>query len=318
MAWEQRNLKVLLPDAMKQVSDTAAGVSSSLQTVVDILDAALKAAQVFATPTADPTSALITALQDELEDIVNDTFGTGFFQLIVTPYTVENPRYDTFGIPLLTPGEVITTMSTSFDDAGDSRRPQFSDSANVTGFGIIATAPDATQLLTAVNGLLSVLNLKEFQNLKLRLDRAVLAESGTTPVRSIQPDWSSVKLEDIPGFSDIKASLVSFLNQIRGYQKVADAFLDDFLSALTNKVNAITNAVDELNKAIQAIEQGLGATGVYWLNIPTAVGGNTYLKQQLPDSFLSSLTTNGYSAGALYVAGGPSVSGLEALKDMLD
>lgn len=312
MAWEKKDVTSVLPDEFSDLATTAETLSSNLTAIVDVLKAAVLVAKVFVTTNVDPFSTLAQAIIGEIEELINDFFASGFSMLVITPNDIENGSFDSFGVPTMTPDRALKEAIASFDDVGDARRPQFSDSASVTGFALLVTAPNIDDLVTKLEGLKSVLNLK---GLDVYLKQAKRAQ--TQPTRaSKMPDWKTTKLADIPGFSDLHKSLKGYLNQFKGYLVTGDAFLDDFIKALENKVNAITKAVDELNESIDKIVGGIGASGAYWLDIPEATGGNTYLKAQIPDSDLSALTVNNYTAMVLFVAGGASTAGLENFKSV--
>ena len=314
MAWEKRDIASALPDEFTDIADSAASLSDNLTTVVDTLKAAVLVAKAFVTTNIDPYSVLALAIIAELEALIDDFFASGFSMLVITPNDIENGSFDAFGIPTMTPKRALDEAVKSFDDAGDTRRPQFSDSAQVVGFGMLVTAVSIDELVDKLKGLQSLLNLNGIDFYLNQAERA--KATPPAPVPSTIPDWKTTKLADIPGFSDLHRSIKGFLNQMRGYLITGDGFLDDFIESLETKVNAISKATTELNNAIDKVIGGIGASGAYWLDIPEAVGGNTYLKAQLPDSTLSSLTVNNYTAMVLFVAGGPSTAGLDNFKSV--
>jgi len=316
VAWEQRNVAAELPSEFSGLVASAQGVSTSLETAANLLKAAVNTAKLFVTSNVDPTSALANAIITEIETVVDDFFSTGFFVLTITPNDLARPSYDSFGLPTMTPAQAIAAAQASFDDAGDNIRPQFSSSASVTGFGIMATSASVEDLIDKLRGLISLLNL---DGLALYLEQAERTfPPNQAPVASTPPDWSSTKLADIPGFSDLHRAIQGYLSQFRGYLTTGDNFLDDYIKTIEHKVNSIARAVDELNQAIDAIVGAVGATGVYYLNIPTNTGGNDYLKKSLSDSELESLTTNKYTAMTLFVAGGANTSGLENFRSVFE
>lgn len=314
MTWEKKDVASVLPSAFEDLSTTAETLSSSLTAIVDVLKAAVLVAKVFVTTNADPFSALATAIIAEIEALINDFFASGFSMLVITPNDIENGSFDSFGVPTMTPDRALKEAIASFDDLGDTRRPQFSDAASVTGFALLVTAPNIDDLVTKLEGLKSVLNLKGFDIYLKQAKRAQAQPAVLVP--SKLPDWKTTKLADIPGFSDLHKALKGYLNQFKGYLVTGDAFLDDFIKALETKVNAISKSVDESNEAIDKVIGGIGASGAYWLDIPSSTGGNKYLKEQLPDDDLSALTVNNYTAMVLFVAGGADTSGLENFKSV--
>ena len=314
MAWEKRDIASALPDGFTDLADSAATLSGNLETVVDLLKTAVLVAKAFVSTNIDPYSTLAGAIITEIEGLVDDFFASGFSILVITPNDIENGSFDAFGVPTMTPDRALTEAVKSFDDAGDTRRPQFTDNATVTGFGILVTAVSIDELVIALRGLLSLLNLDGIAFYLTQAERA--QATPPAPVPSTIPNWNTTKMADIPGFSDLHRSLKGFLNQMRGYLVTGDNFLDDFIDSLENKVSAIARATDELNAAIDKVVGGLGASGAYWLDIPEANGGVTYLKTQIPDDALSALTVNKYTAMILFVAGGANTTGLINFKSV--
>lgn len=319
MTWESKTLNSILPGPFAQLASAANTAANGLDAVATVLNTAVTLVKAFQTTTSDPFFALVNALISDAEDLLNDTFGAGFFLLLVTPYTIESPTYDiTFKIPTLTPAQALTRAQQSFDDQGDLARPQFTDSATVTGFGIMATAVSPDILLEKVQGLLSLMNLKEFNDLYDKYNKAIqVHDDPTSVIRSRQPDWTSIRLQDIPPFGDLYKQMKGYLNLFKGYATTANNATDDFLNTLTRKITAISQQATALSDAIDAVIGGLGASGVYWLDIAPTGGGNTYLKASLPDSTLQALTQNKYTVMALFVAGGPGVDSLETFKSIL-
>lgn len=314
MPWQQRTISSQLPSGFNSLTTSAESLSGSLETAVDVLKGAVLVAKAFVVTNVDPFGTLANAIITEIQILVDDFFATGFSMLVITPNDIENGSFDAFGIPTMTPGRALAEAVKSFDDAGDTRRPQFSDSATVTAFGILVTAVSIDELVTKLEGLRSLLNLKGIDFYLNQVKRA--QASPPAPIPSVIPNWKTTKLADIPGFSDLHRSLKGFLNQFQGYLVTGDGFLDDFVASLENKVNAISRSVDELNSAIDKVVGGVGATGAYWLDIPEATGGNALLKAQIPDITLSGLTVNNYTAMVLFVAGGVNTTGLTNFKSV--
>ena len=124
------------------------------------------------------------------------------------------------------------------------------------------------------------------------------------PQRSIQPDWQARTLKNIPPFGDLYNTLKVYLSQFKGYATTANDAITTLLNTLINKLNTISNSLTRLNNNINTIVNALGASGVYYLDIPASTGGNQYLINSLSDPQFNSLTQNKYSAMVLIVAGG--------------
>ena len=148
MPWEQQEVT---DPAQQAVSTALTPVSNALGAISPILSttsALLDIAKAFIIGTIDPLQAALLKAIEGLEETLNDIFGSGMFTLTVNPFRLEGVRqFDDFGTPLMTPADIINEMVQSFDDLGDGNRPQFSESAEVVAFGLIATAPDLAGLL---------------------------------------------------------------------------------------------------------------------------------------------------------------------------
>ncbi|HEC63772.1 MAG TPA: hypothetical protein ENI23_00595 [bacterium] len=317
MTWEQKTIITVLPDEFQALATTAETVSTSLEAINDILNTAVALIKTFVLGGFDPFQALATALLDETQTLVDDTFSSGFFQLVITPDIVEGTKYDTtFGIKTLTPGEALKAAMAAFDDEGDTNRPTFTDSATVVGFGFLITVVSPSEFVTSIRGLTSVINLDQLNFTLNKLEKAL--EPRPLAEKSTLPDWDSVKLQNIKPFNELYVALNSYIALFRGYLTVADSSINDFLDALEAKVGSITDAVTKLNDSIQSITGGIGASGAYFLDIPLFTGGNTYLKAAIANEELSALTQNKHTAFVLYIAGGPSVPTLDFIKTFFE
>lgn len=314
MSWTQHTIGVHVPEAIGAAADGADAIAGALDAVVGTAASLVDAASAFYGSTADPAASLVTSLVDEIATLVDDTFGTGVYMLVATPYNVGPLPPGLAGVPRLTPRTCITRMVASFDDQGDDDRPQFSDSANVAALGIMATAADATALITAVEALASLIDIPDLHRMIERARR----DSGSMPhpSRSRPPDWRSVTMRSIPPFSNLYPALTGLLENLRSATVTADNVLSDLSSVMQKRVTRLATLAENLSSAIDAIVSAAAASGLYVLDIPPGTGGNERLKVALRDPELEGLSENGYTAAVLMVAGGPSVAGLESIKEL--
>src|SRR5207244_7723 len=155
---------------------------STLTPILSTVSTLLSVAQAFYTSTTDPYKSLVTGLLSQAQAFNNDLFGTGVFNLSVTADNRQGRiRYDSFGMPLMTLQEAILAAVDSFSDTGDTFRPQFSLSANVVAVGFLATAPSPDQFKALLDSLLSILDLPDWSNFRLRIKR-IQAAPTTAPV----------------------------------------------------------------------------------------------------------------------------------------
>lgn len=313
MSWKQSPVNGPVSDAVK---DALTPISNSLGSVAPLLATAkalLDIAKVFVQGVNDPFAQIISQAADELEDLINDTFGTGFFVLTVNPFKLEGiRRFDDFGTPLLTPSQAIEIMVNSFDDLGDENRPQFSDSATVTSFGIMATAPDLAGLLDLIRQLIALFAIPEWELILTEHER----RSDDTVTPSVAPDWESLRLNSFSPFDEVQRNLNELLEAVRGTTVVPDSNLADLIDLITQKVTRLQQLTEQI-RAI--IDQAAGSvTGLYVFELDPTTGGNNLIKQELRDPFLEQCTPdNGYTVSVLFVGGGPSLIPVQNLKELL-
>src|SRR5271154_5548535 len=151
MSWNYQNVAGPIPSGLANIVQEFGTVISALSPLLSAASAAVEAAQIFFNPTTSPYAAIVTALIAELEAFNNDLFATGVYYLSVTGDTALNlgipVKHDSLGIPLLTPKQAIQAAINSFNDTCDTNRPQFSQYAEITAFGIMATSPAPEQFL---------------------------------------------------------------------------------------------------------------------------------------------------------------------------
>ena len=172
MPWQQKALLPPLPPEAQDVVDDLNAVAGSIIPILDAAATILDAAKIFFSAGSDLYAALMTALITEVENLINDLFGSGAFELMVHNSSVLSTKLqkDKFGIQLITPADAVNLAIQSFDDLGDDQRPQFSDAASVAGFGFLVTQKDVFLLVKILEALATVLGLPQldviFEDLK--------------------------------------------------------------------------------------------------------------------------------------------------------
>ena len=345
MSWEKKPVPAPLIDGLE---DIATAITSITQPVIVLLETALAAievAKIFFLTSANPTTALANALIGELEKLNNDTFGTGVFQLVVQPFDISTKftipgvgllssvdtdaklvefaqagatfALDDFGIPALSPQTNISKILQSFDDEGDSERPQFSDGAQVTAFGFMITAPNVGDFNDILESLLAVWEIGDFRKLLNRLKESINAETaGVIPIPSRKPDWDSVRFNSVDFLAKTQNEINKQLAFLKGLIGSVDDILGDFIILVERKITNLKTIIEEFNALINTIKNALSASGVYLLNVPPATGGNEYLKEQINDPQFQS-SKDSISASVIYVGGGASLAPVDAIRTIL-
>jgi len=314
MSWQQVDLAPPLPPEVQAILADLTVAGNSVATTLGIISDALDIVKIYYQAGSDLFKAIMSALVTELENLMNDLFGAGVFELFVTPFNVNRRglTIDKLGIPKVTPAQAINFAVNSFDDTGDEQRPIFSDGANVAAFGLLITAPDIILFYEILKKLGVFWKTKEFEIL---IQRVELAQNPKT--RSFNPDWSSFKFNQIEYIGQLQKDMGETLALIKGYMLVAD-------DVMTKLIDALQKKIDDLNArivALQAIVDLIGSldemAGVWFLNVPLGPGGTALIKKELKDQVLSGLSFNNYTMMALYMGGGPNAQAAETWRALL-
>lgn len=238
-------------------------------------------------------------------------------------------KFDKHGIPQMTPAECINAMIASFEDLGDQQRPQFTSSAQVASFGVIITAPDLVGFVPLLTNLLDVFNLRPLSDLlnkyisKANLDP--LGNPDTSKVVSRAPDWTSYKLSSIGALGEQRNELIKILNTLRGYVETADNAVVSLINVIETKISNLLDTVSSFNDLITRLRSVSAASGVWTFNLPASTGGVELIQEQLrisaedPDQRGVNLLNidSGYTVGVLFVGGGPSLSAVDTIRDLI-
>lgn len=345
MTWTKKSIPAPIPEGLDVIAAESSAILSAVSPILDTAISALEAASAFIGSDEDPIQSIALVLLQELQNFNNDLFGTGVFNLVVNPFNLlgendpmsiaENqalapylPNFnktfgvrkrDQFGWPLVSPGKIIDIMQQSFDDDGDVNRPQFSESAEVCAFGFLITAPSLESLRPLMESLQAVMDLKQFENILKKL-KSKLGEDpneGGFIVPSRQPDWTSFRMNSMEPFKSIQRSVNSQIDYYEGLLTTADKALDDLTKVLTAKVTTLRTIIEDLNTILSDLTNATAASGIYLLDVPPAIGGNDYLKSQLDSEELDDLKNNNYSLGVLFVGGGPSLTTVNSIRELL-
>lgn len=318
MSWKLQSVPAPIPDGVQTIVDTLDSVATPLIAALDVLSTALNAAKIFFTSTSDPFSALVGSLLTEVQDLINDLFGTGVFVLFVDATKIEGRvAVDTFGIPTLKPDLALSTAVASFDDTGDTDRPQFSDSAQVAALGLLLTAPDVNEFIALFTRLEAVFDLEPFKRLLTLLNRKTNVVPPDPPVPSILPDWDSLKLNNIKAMSDIQVQLNNVLGLVQGYVTTPDDIINDLITILDRKVTDLQRIASDFQTLLETLANATAASGIHVLNVATNTGGNTYLKSQILELDTTAIRDNEYTAFVLFVGGGASLTTVETIRDLI-
>ncbi len=320
MSWTPKTITPPLPPGAVAVVSAISAATSTIGGVLSTVSALLNAAKIFFTGGTDLLQALMGAVISEAENLNNDFFGSGAFQLIISPFDLFGPRYledgngkDQYKIPYLTPRDAISAAVRSLDDTGDINRPVFSDAANIAAFGLLVTAPDVRALISLMESLLSVWKLDDLEFIITRTK----AKAAPKPKKSVPVDWTSLKFNQIAALGDIQAENNKALAIARGYLNVGDNVITQMIDTIQRKVSVLNNSVATFQQVINLLTAAAGIPNVFVLDVPLGPGGTRRLKTELRDANLESLLLNKYTLMLLYVGGGPSALGVDNIRKLM-
>jgi len=101
MAWQACNLNITIPEPVKVLADAAGTLSGGLETSLAVIQGLINLIKPFYEGSVDPAAALFNEAINQAETMVGDLFGSGVYQLIVTPVGCGHLPGDKSGFPLL-------------------------------------------------------------------------------------------------------------------------------------------------------------------------------------------------------------------------
>jgi len=313
MSWKKQTLRFPIPKEVTSIVDTVGIIPTTLSPILSVVSSLLTVAKFIYGGSFDLFKKLVGGLIGELEDLINDLFGTGMFMLVVQPFDAEGKlTYDSEGIPIITPAQAIKTAQDSFDDLGDENRPIFSDDAVVVGFGFLITAPD---LPTFKYTLDSVLNIFDIPQLRFTLKKFEETEPTPKPP-SVKPDWDGLKFNSIDGLKEVQEKLLGVVGLLNGMMVTPDDNVNDLIDSIGEKVTNLQNTVDEFQALLDQLKGSINIDGLYMWSADKLSGGTNYLKEQLSSSKMNEIKDT-YSAMVLFVGGGPSLIPVNAMKELI-
>ena len=275
--------------------------ASDLDTAVASLDAILKTLTIFQQDYTDPTAALASAVINELENLVKDLAGIGGYMLVNLPKGTYTPNGWSHW---------VSQVQMSFDDKGDHRRPQFSDSAVCGGLVLVAGAPSLSGFLTAIKPLGLLFDLNGFDE-KLEQILASQASYQRPTQPSEYPDWQSFQARDLEPVSQIETELLGLLANLQSQVSKADSVYKLFAEELTDRINTLKAVAERLKKLAKTFGSDLNKTGFYQLEIPESSGGVNYYKKQLMNAEPPGFSDTSYIAGVALCGGAGTLAGLQ-------
>ena len=129
------------------------------------------------------------------------------------------------------------------------------------------------------------------------------------------PNFKASKLEDLIGdFNVFFASIDALTDSLRKMADDAGKALEDIIAYLDSKIAELEEINVALQKILALFTVGLPAAGIYTLNIPVAVGGNEYIKQELQSAVNAPPDSLDFTFGFMMMGEGKT---FKVLQDLL-
>lgn len=313
MAWKKGDISAPASGPLASAAGAVGGAIGTMSSVLQVASTLLGVASALYKANQDPFAAGFNSVLQQVQNLNNDLFASGVYQLTINQFDVPGVRpVDDFGIPLLTPREALQMAINSFDDLADPNRPQFSNSATVSGFGFLATSATPDGLMALIQDILRVFGIPDWQVLLRRYQEATQLP---TPA-SQYPDWKSLRLNSIPQLKGMQDATNKVIQNARGNLLTSDKNVTDLISMIETKASRARRLVKDMQENIAALQGAAKATGLYTLDIPSGPGGNQRLKDEIFDCPLIVSNTK-YTVVAIFVGGGPSLVPINTVKGLV-
>lgn len=305
--WKQVTLSDLLPEEVQQIASDAAGVAQSVADVVEGVGEVVQTVGQWMLVASDPYEALVNAILLDIEALLADLRDAGIYVLPIVPFGLRYAEdFD----------DVVGKIVSSLDDRCDPDRPQFSQSADVAAAIFLVSGPDLKGLWDSVlKALAQVFDMGAFRELKWlddpnafnQWDRFRRSADGR------EPDWESISLgRAIPVLGDLLNEMLKFSRHLRGLTASTGDFIDTFAQALLQKAAELQTLAQELEDLTDALENLLNLSGVWYVYIE-AGGVDGFVIDLQNSTNKPPFDENSFVAGAVFLAGGPSVAQFEGL-----
>jgi hypothetical protein len=335
MSWKLSKVTSPVSDELVNFVEKASILSEKVSAVLNNATGLLDIVSILFSTKTDPMAATMVTIVELLKAFLNDMFGTGIYSLVVSPLHLEDqfngmsevkkvivdrlfedsvPENLTTegGIPVLTPYKAIEHAIESFDDFWDKNRPQFSELAQVSAYGIMVTAPTKEVFIELLELLSVVFSIPDF-DLLLRKLEIIGDDDGV----STNPDWQSLKLNSFEPLGEIQKAVDEFLQLASGYLLPKNSAVEDLIDTIIDKVNELNSAIELLSDLISRLKKVAEATGIWVFNYGPQVGGTFSIQEALYDPVFYTMDDNKFTVLSLFVGGGASLEPVELIKQLL-
>ena len=257
--WRPFNLAMIpgVSPALDAVGQAAGTLSGLLDALAGLLETLAQLVSFMADAMHAAIQELIAIIQELINQIYN-LLQTGIY------FYLDKGPFFTGGNPDGLHG-FLSRWKASFDDIGDSNRPQFEENAQMSAMLFVVGAndlPDLYRLLKLLAMLFGIPSL-DWEEDEYGFDVPTRIENGM----STPPDWESVRLGGIcPPF----ARLAEILTQAMGMLTVTDDYanmLDALAEIISEKAALLSAIADEIQAVVDSITALIESSGLYILQI---------------------------------------------------
>lgn len=319
--WSDSNMEEFIPeDIIALVEEVLVPVTSFVSDAAEASAVLAEAAKLLSSaipPTPDPLLLGIQALVNQLDDLLNDLVNTGGSLLLVPPFTAGLKRFSNF-----IRRELVNTRNAEV--------PNFSKSAYIGAWGVMAHAPDVVGIQAIYNDLVLGVSVDETISRKLNIPSLISTANfaahdlkfklARTAAPQEDTPWVTMQASQfIPKSGEIVRSISQYLVGINS--QIARNPLDEFID-LSNQVAATAQAFsDDLQRTADFIDAVFPDIPIKLFKASPTIGGTEALTLSLLDWFdadqhteLSDVSDNAYTAGYIIVYGAPSLAQAQAIE----
>ena len=266
--------------------------------ISDALEVAAAALSVVAEGIIEAMAAIKNAMQILL-DAIWDMINIGLYFL----YDVSNVSSN----PLFADGVsgVLGRVDSSFDDLGDSMRPQYTDSAEVLGHVFLMGANNFPSIVDIINLIRELFGIPEidFNYTDTDLSYPEFIVNGM----STPPDWHSQKISDIlRPYEDIK-NLLEFALNMLDFGTAIGELIGQFVEIIKQKIQILDALNEKIQSFIDAIEALIALSGMYMLQVKSNTGLPGF-RAGIQESIGKPTWDSQYVIGFCMLTGGPAGS----------
>ena len=257
--WKELKLPMIpgVPEAMDAVGQAASTLSALLDVLAGLLDTLAGLVSMLSDPVSAAMSALLAVIQ-ELVDQVNGLLNAGvYFYLDKGPYFVAGQPDGIAGF--------LSRWEASFEDPGDSNRPQYEEGQPVSAMVFLVGATEPSELVNPLRSLGALFGVPALE-LDEEMDGAQNLPAAIEQTLSSPPDWQSTKAGDvlppIAGLTEMLERVVGMLAVPASYS----AMLESLAQVISDKATALGAVADDIQAVVDQLEALVEAQGLYLLH----------------------------------------------------